>query len=151
MWWLIVVGLVLIGIAMYLILQQLPGLSSYQKRRYALITFFIIGLLCIAIGLYLEAPNIADSVSWIFQGRMGTVFVLLIVLVVMWMGLGRMGTITDKSDSQIVRGMGNLIFGVGILVSLVILGAIIHNIAQGTLEKDMRDRPGEYYPNKPRR
>jgi fumarate reductase subunit D len=150
MWW-IVVGVAFIGISIYLILQQIPRLSPYQKRRYVLIAFLIIGLLGLGIGLYYEAPSIASSVSWIFQGRMATIFVLLIVLVVMWIGLGRMSSITDKSDSQIVRGMGKFVFGVGIFVSLIILGAIIHNIAQGTLEKDMRDRPGEYYPNKPRR
>jgi hypothetical protein len=43
--------------------------------------------------------------------------------------------------------MGKLVFGVGIFASLIIIGAIIHNVAQSVLLKDMHDRPGEYYPN----
>lgn len=114
-------------------------------RRWLAVIIFLVGIGCICYGLYHEVfPGIKYifGFSWLrFSSKVGNIVFYFAILVGIWGGIYLVGKVTDSvfqvdNDSRMVKGVGNLIWGIAILATLVLLGSIIFEIGRHSSRTD---------------
>lgn len=111
---------------------------------------FSVGIALILYGLYTELSAIS------FGGRLGSIFLIAGGICAFWGSIGLIGKFfpnLNNSDSVIAKGFGGIIFGFGLLATLIAIGAIIFQIAQYSVETQAIRRnyamPCLFRPNAP--
>ena len=123
-----------------------------MKRGFAILLFFV-GVGLILVGLYSELQLVSFDwllSGWLPGGRLATVFLYAGVLVIMWTAIYFMAkslvrTFPGVNNSGTGQVVGGLIYTVAILATLVIIGAMIFEIAQYAKQNQMDKSSGRSY------
>jgi hypothetical protein len=112
------------------------------QKPFSILLFFV-GIGLILYGLYSELGSVSLS-GWLPGGRLGAVFTYVGVLVIMWGGLALLektvGKHAEGSDSAFAKLGGGVLYTVLIFGTLILIGAIIFEVAQYSKENQI-DNP----------
>ncbi len=148
MWWLIVVGLLLVNFASYLLLQRF-NLTPYQKKRFGLFLLLCGGILCVVSGIsQISEDNPFKGMFSGYSDKTIKMIMIIGVLVIVWGGIVALNKVKEgqqnNESGKIISGGISFLTGIAVFGSLVAIGALIWLFANKLAEDDMRDRPEKY-------